>query len=413
MSILRRYNTYPTRVAVLGWSHRIMIGLAFLAAPVATFAQNPNCTLIVPNNPLTAQGLATPYQLVATNPANGPCHEATKVQAAFVQAAVIDLSNGHISVYNPLVIDAGTTPAVAPVVPTLPLLRVVALWFGYNGDDLTLVGATPTELAANDCHQGMGQFAYCNAPGFFASAGFELLINKLSIPPLGTGLDGRPCPSVRSFAAVDQDQSDNLPTTYLITPTGKLAQNTAANVVLFPTAKTLANASDNRLVDVFLDGALGCTPWTAPDLANPAHSVSALPLNELQASLYQAAPVALIPLGNPFALNSVTGLPDINKVNEYRAGVGQLPAIFAGDASQTTYCSNVRTVARQSLMTDRPFFTAFASPDVTVANSLFTFMANRLVDTYQNLNCQPLLNMPVPVTLTKDVNGVVIAATII
>jgi hypothetical protein len=413
MSIRRRLNTYSTRVSVLGWPQRIMVGLAFLAAPVATFAQNPNCTLIVPNNPLTAHGLATPYQLVATKPADGPCHEATKVQAAFVQAAVIDLTTGHISIYNPLVIDAGTTPAVAPVVPQLPLFNVVALWFGYNGDDLTLVGANPSVLAANDCHQDMGQFAYCNAPAFFASAGFELLINNLSIPPLGTGHDGRPCPSVRSFAAVDQDQSDNLPTTYLITPAGKLAQNTAANAALFPTAKTLANASDNRLVDVFLDGALGCTPWTAPDLANPGHSVPALPLNELQASQYQAAPVALIPLGNPFALNSVTGLPDIAKVNEYRAGVGQLPAIFAGDASQTTYCSNVRSVARQSLMVDRLFFVSFASPDVTVANNLFTFMANRLAETYQNLNCQPLLNLPVPVTLTKDVNGVVIDAIIL
>jgi hypothetical protein len=412
MSIRRRRNTYATRVAVLGWPQRILIGLAFLAAPVATFAQNPNCSLIVPNNPLTAQGLAAPYQLVATNPANGPCSEKTKVQAAFVQAAVIDLSNGHISIYNPLVIEGGTTAAVAPVVPQLPLLRVVALWFGYNGDDLTLVGANSSVLSANDCHQGMGQFAYCNAPAFFASAGFEILVHQLSVPPLGTGLDGRPCPSVRSFAAVDQDQSDNLPTTYLVTASGKLAQNTAANVALFPTAKVLANASDNRLVDVFLDGALGCTPWTAPDLANPGHLVPALPLNELQASQYQAAPVALIPLGNPFALNSVTGLPDINKVNEYRAGVGQLPAIFAGDASQTTYCSNMRAAARQSLMVDRPYFTPFASPDVTVANNLFTFVANRFVDSYQNLNCQPLLNLPVPVTLVKDVNGIVIDATI-
>jgi hypothetical protein len=392
---------------------RIMIGLAFLAAPVATFAQNPNCTLIVPNNPLTASGLATPYQLQATNPADGPCNEATKAQSAFVQAAVIDVTTGQISIYSPLVIDAGTTPAVAPVVPALPLLRVVALWFGYNGDTLTLAGASPTVLSANDCHQGMGQFAYCNAVGFFASAGFDILINKLHVPPLGTGLDGRPCPSVRSFAAVDQDQSDNLPTTYLITPTGKLAQNTAANLALFPTATTLTNASDNRLVDVFLDGALGCTAWTAPDLANPGHTVPGLALNELQASLYQAAPVALIPLGDPFALDPVTGLPNLAKVNEYRAGVGQLPAIFAGDADQTTYCSNVRSQARQSLMADRALFTAFRSPDPTVANSLFTFMANRLFDTYDNLKCQPLLNLPVPVTLIKDGAGIVIDATIL
>ena len=31
-----------------------------------------------------------------------------------------------------------------------------------------------------------------------------------------------------------------------------------------------------------LDGALGCTPWTAPDLADNGNMVPALPLNELQ-----------------------------------------------------------------------------------------------------------------------------------
>src|SRR5581483_8684579 len=48
-------------------------------------AVNPNCTLIVPANPLSAQGLATPYQLTATDPANGPCNEANNNQTAFVQ----------------------------------------------------------------------------------------------------------------------------------------------------------------------------------------------------------------------------------------------------------------------------------------------------------------------------------------
>src|SRR6266849_6369554 len=66
---------------------------------------NGDCTLVVPAQPLTAQGLATPYQLVATNPDNGPCNEANKAQAAFVQGAVIDPATGAISIYNPLVID--------------------------------------------------------------------------------------------------------------------------------------------------------------------------------------------------------------------------------------------------------------------------------------------------------------------
>ena len=115
-----------------------------------------NCTLIVPANPLTAQGLATPYQLIATNAADGPCDEANGGQTAFVQGAMIDPATGRISVYDPLVVDAGTQPAVAPVVPALPAGAVVALWFGYNGNTLyaggpdqaqALIAAAPTASA--------------------------------------------------------------------------------------------------------------------------------------------------------------------------------------------------------------------------------------------------------------------------
>jgi hypothetical protein len=103
-------------------------------------AADPNCTLIVPANPLTALGLATPYQLTATDPADGPCDESNQSQAAFVQGAIINPGNGQISIYDPLVVDAGSTAAVAPVLPTIPANAVVALWFGFNGDDLTLKG---------------------------------------------------------------------------------------------------------------------------------------------------------------------------------------------------------------------------------------------------------------------------------
>src|SRR5690349_18095575 len=81
----------------------LALTIAFAAAPAAFAALNPDCTLIVPVNPLTAAGLATPYQLVATNPVNGPCHETNADQAAFVEAAVINLITGQISIYHPLV----------------------------------------------------------------------------------------------------------------------------------------------------------------------------------------------------------------------------------------------------------------------------------------------------------------------
>ena len=111
------------------------------ARSAADATANPNCTLIVPANPLTAKGLATPYQLTATDPAAGPCAESNGNQTAFVQGAVLNPRTGQVSIYDPLVVDAGTQPAVAPVVPRLPAGAVVAVWFGYNGNTLTLAGA--------------------------------------------------------------------------------------------------------------------------------------------------------------------------------------------------------------------------------------------------------------------------------
>ena len=123
-------------------------GVAYAAggsptAPVAdaTADPNPDCSIIVPANPLSARGLATPYQLLATNRRKGACHEADTDQSAFVQATIVDTATGAVSVYSPLVVDAGTSPKLAPVVPKLPRHAVVGIWFGYNGDNLTLVGA--------------------------------------------------------------------------------------------------------------------------------------------------------------------------------------------------------------------------------------------------------------------------------
>src|SRR5690349_15867250 len=115
------------------------------AQPAAAPAvPNPDCTLIVPKNPLSAAGLATPYQLTATNPGLGPCNESNAAQAAFVQGAIFDPATGAISVYNPVVVDKGDAPLVAPVAPTLPAGAIVALWFGYNGNNLLLKNAAGT-----------------------------------------------------------------------------------------------------------------------------------------------------------------------------------------------------------------------------------------------------------------------------
>lgn len=191
-----------------------------------------------------------------------------------------------------------------------------------------------------------------------------------------------------------------------------MAQNTAQKSARFPGAKVIGNPSDNRLMNVILDSALGCKSWEAPDLADSGHRVPALPLNELQARAHQLPPQALIPAGDPFVLNAATGKPDLAKVNAYRRGVDQPVVDDLEDASTTTYCRHVSEIGSDKLQRDQDLFRAFKSPFPDLANSLFTFMALRFVGTYDLLQCQALLNEPDPVTLIMDANGIVIDAMI-
>lgn len=379
-------------------------------------ATNGDCTLIVPTDPLSSRGLSTPYQLVATDAANGPCNEANATQAAFVQAAALDPVTGTIAVYDPLVIDQGTQPAAAPVAPTLPKGAIVGIWFGSNGNNLTLQGSGGS-LKAGRCVNGandslFGQFAYCNAPNFFRAANEAILSGKLRVPALGRSKDGRTCPSVRDFSVVDMDQSDNVTTTYLVTTNGQTAQMTTANTNAFPNAHPLANGSDNRLLAQILDKSLGCTPWMAEDLANQGALATALPLNELQAAAHQHTPVALVPDNDPMVVTN--NMPDITKLNAYRAGVDQPKASNTNSGNTVAYCTNLRMIAPRRLLADTRFTLASPSPDVAVANSLLTFLEQRYVTSYEEngLNCLGLLKQPDPITVTKDANGIVIDGSI-
>ncbi|WP_280724196.1 hypothetical protein [Kitasatospora sp. MAA4] len=377
-----------------------LLGVSFAATtpPAAPPAQpNPNCTLRVPANPLTAQGLATPYRLTATDPAQGACHESNANQSAFVQATVIDPATGTLSVYNPLVIDNGSTPAAAPVLPALPAGAVVGIWFGYNGNTLSLAGQT----AAGNCVGGIqggqpfGQFAYCNAPAFFTAANTAEGAGRLAVPPLGTAKDGRPCLTTRDFGLVDQDQSDNVTTEYLVSTQGTIAQKTAKNAaalaggaMMQPAA--LLNGSDNLLLDNFEDPALGCTPWRAPDLADPGSTVTSLALNELQAAKLQASPVALVPLNDPMVTEN--NQQSRNKANLYRAGVDQ-PALGAtANGDPAAYCANLATVGTQRIVLDRPFTSVAASPQN--GQTLFDFLTQRLAASLTNLGCQQAASTP-------------------
>jgi hypothetical protein len=388
------------------------------AAAAGAANVNPACTLVVPANPLSAAGLATPYQLTATNKANGACNEANVGQSAFVEAAILT-ANGQVTLYDPLVIDQGTTPAAKPVAAQVPAGATVGIWFGFNGADLTLQSANGTNaLGQGACVNGQqgsifGQFAYCNGAAFFQAANKAIAAKTLAVPALGTASDGLPCPTTRSFDLVDQDQSDNVVTHYLANANGQTAQkNTANTAALGANLTDLANGSDNLLINQFVDPALGCKPFTAPDQSSDNQASGALPLDELSAAAGQQAPIALVPLNNPMTL--VNGNQSTGKANAYRTGVDQLLIGGGGDnGSGTTYCTNLfgNAAGIQRVFKDQAAFRNAPSVDPAMATNLFTFLSMRANQTFTNLGCDKLLNVTNPITLTMDGNQVVTDAT--
>ena len=117
--------------------------------------------------------------------------------------------------------------------------------------------------------------------------------------------------------------------TYLLNPvTGQTAQDNAANQARMRGADMLVNGSDNALIDDFLDPALGCTPFEAPDLGNNGTLTTSQALDELLAARNQPKDAALVPENDEMVLDS-GGQFDLAKTDlyrsEHRAGAGQPP----------------------------------------------------------------------------------------
>jgi hypothetical protein len=388
---------------------------------VSSSAVNDECAIIVPAHPLSAKGLATPYQLTGpfgTSPATTGCQMINSINlGAFVQATIIDPKTGALSVYDPLVITAGTTPAIKPVVPKLPKGAIVTIEFGFNGTTLLQQGATPDALAEGNCTDGMpgspfGQVSFCNGINFFNAAHSMENAGHLDVPlietaramvatagSLGTGTE---CPTTRNFEMVDQDPSDNVTSQYLLNPaTGQTAVDTPANKAAMPGATVLNNGSDNALVDNFLDPALGCTPFEAPNLGDHGTMTTSQALDELYADRNQPANAALVP-ENDEMVEGAGGSMDPAKTDLYRAEIGQAPVDSQTDASSSPqmFCQNLVNIQTPFLAANETALAAYPSPVPTVGDTLYTFMANRLLQSFNNLGCQNFgLANPVQVVL--------------
>ena len=151
-------------------------------------AASTNCTVSVPANPLSAQGLASPWVL-----GDGCTWANGGTEGVFIDATIL-APNGQLQVYNPLVINQGTTPAVAPTAPTIAAGSQVILSVGFNGNALALVGAGAQQ---GNCIDAFGnslinQTPQCNAANFYRMANAEIARGTLTIPPPAPARTARP-----------------------------------------------------------------------------------------------------------------------------------------------------------------------------------------------------------------------------
>jgi hypothetical protein len=348
---------------------------------------------------------------------------------AFVQATILDPRTGKLYVYDPLVITQGTTPAVAPVVPKLPRNAIVTIDFGFNGTDLTQVGATPNTLRNANCVNGepgsvFGQVSFCNGINFFTAAHLLEAEGRLVVPSEGTSTKivatggalgtGQACPTTHNFDMVDQDPSDNVTTEYLLNPaTGQTAQDTASNAGNIAGSMLLLNGSDNTLLDLFMDPVLGCTPFQVPDLANNDQPTSSQALDELLAEKASNQPkmLALVPENDEMTLNG-EGQFDVAKTDLYREEVGQTLINRQNNrtSSPAMYCQNMVNIQTPFIAANQALLATGQSPVTAVGGNLFTFLANRLSMSFTNLACQNF-GLTDPVTVTLNEAGAAVAAT--
>jgi hypothetical protein len=364
-----------------------------------------NCTIAVPANPLSAAGLATPYQL------GDGCSEANPGQEAFVEATILS-PNGQVQVYDPLVITQGTRPAARPAQPRIPRGAKVIIDFGFNGTNLVLTGPGSRQRAGG-CVDALGQsvigqVSACGAVPFYALANAEMARGTLRIPQLGTAQDGQACQTTRDFALIDQDQSDNVYSTYLVNGRGQTAQATAFNKARMGNATQISNGSDNALLGEFVDPANGCQPLTKPTSTSVTGTQGSQALDELSARVNQKTQIAVVPTNDEMTL--VGGAYSIAKTNMYRSLVDQ-PLLAANTNPYqvaAAYCMNMMNIAPAHDQLDMAADAGSATPVPAVGSNLATFIGNRLSMSFANLGCDAF-GLTDPVNVTADGNGVATA----
>ena len=384
--------------------------VSFLSIGVS-FSQD--CGLIIPPEPLTPYGLSTPYILVSLNDEN-PCSVLIPETSAFVEATILDLDSGDLSVYYPLVVDNIAQVAIDPVVPVLPKNSVIGLWMSSNSRTIRLI--IVNENSNVNCVDGniFGKYAYCNASEFFSSANNLITKGVLKIPEIGVSNKGDVCPTTRHYGVIQEYNGNSVISSYILTNQYTVAQNTRDNRrnlnVLDIINSGTQTYSTNRLLISYINPAISCKSLTAPNLIDLSESPS-IALNELSANVNQKIPEALIPSGDKSVL--VNSKLDLYKLNLYRVSMNQPTVNIIDPNDNNDFCNNLAKITGPFLFLHYEELSTNISPNENISVNLLNFLASRFVKTWNDLSCDKITGEKSPIEITLDSNGMVLSSNII
>jgi len=382
-----------------------------------------DCIIQVPNDPLNS-GLFENWILSTQSFSDVPCTQTDPGANVFIEATILNIYTGELFVYFPLVVDIGSMPAAPALKGNITTLNhIVTIHFGSNGNSITLLptidySANSNSIISGNCVNGLqngsifGQFAYCNAENFFKRVNEMIINSPIKIPELQNSPMGDVCPTTRSFGVIDQDQSDNVLSQYLLLSDNTVAQDYKINKEKFPNFKILGNGSDNRLLNNFINVAIGCQSFTAPDLVDNTILRSSLALNEIQANLLDnnLETTALVPSIDPMVLDN--NIESLEKLNLYRIGVNQPLLSSINISNNILYCKQLIKIAPVFLDLHKDELSKKSSPDSNIASNLLNFLANRFINSLMILNCQNLTGLTSPISVIFNENGIVTSSKI-
>ena len=188
------------------------------------------CGILVPEDPLSINGLKKPYILKSLTNNNNDCCVTKTYKTVFVEVVILDIISNTFYVYNPPVINNNSQIKIKTELPSLPQQYIIGIWFGSNNVTFKLLDSN-NSLHFGNCADGthqsiFGNFAYCNAKNFFITVNNLINSNNIKIPNSN-------CITSRSFEFNYQYDISGISSSYIITKDYKVVPNNLNSLNLY------------------------------------------------------------------------------------------------------------------------------------------------------------------------------------